>query len=253
MMIQVPVFRHNTSLPLDHNGDCNLLGATPDLTLYVEETYGEGDWFAQHALRLEGTRLASVDEADGTNPGATPLVLPGNLVKPQRAHHTRSLNFSGPRYRGLQETERIRDMVAPLTVQDKIALVKQLYLALPPPMLLGLVESTVLAEAELIHQQVFVVCRRLRLGYALMQPQMDDDRQPYDYDSLVIYAAHLYDITQTDEPEFGLAMALTGIGGIDLYQPMDCLIVADHLFIADGGGMERLNTIHIWKIDRATG
>jgi hypothetical protein len=239
-------FEFLTTLSLRHNGDCSLLGVTPTLTIFVEEVYGEDGWLAQHAITLDGTFIASVDESFGTATELAPLSLPGNLVEPKRGWHTMALNFTGPRHRGLRGPERLDDLVRPFSIQEKIALVKQLELDVLPPLLLGLAESYVLAEAPIRTPNLFVVCRRLRLVYVLSEVKEDSAGERYDYDTTVLYVAHLFDRAAEQEPP--LSDVGTGLTGIALYRPMDCLICKEHLFIADGGGNNRDSAVHVWRI-----
>jgi hypothetical protein len=236
-----------TTLPLQHSGDCGLLGVSADFTVYVEEVYGQEGWLAQHALTLEGKVLASVDEASGAASQIAPLPLPDDLVEPQRGWHTMGLNFTGPRHRGLRGPERLDDLVHPFSIQEKIAVTKQLALAIVPPMLLGLAESYVLAEAALRPPNLFLICRRLRLAFALPEERTDDEGEPYDYDTRVIHVAHTYDTSAEQEPV--LSDVIRELNGGILHRPMDCLIFRDHLFVADGGGGERTSSVQIWQIE----
>jgi len=244
--MQTASFNYLTSLPLKHNGDCSLIGVADDLTVHVEETYSEDAWLAQHTLRLDGTMIFSQDEDGGASFISQPLPMPPNLAKPHTCWQTMSLNFAGPRRRGLQGSERVRDLVRPLTVPDKIALVKRLRLNMPPPLLLGIAESYVLAEALLL-PDLYFVCRRVRLAFALPQEQVDGDGQPYDYDTLALYAAHLYPLVSSEETP--LAETLEGLPGVEMVRPMDCVFHQNHLFVADGGDDSRLSAIHVWQVE----
>lgn len=242
MMTMIPNFHHHATLLLQYSGDCRLLGVTPDLRLYTEETYGE-DWFAQYELDLSGARLQSADEHYGENE-VRPIPLPANTVQPQPIIHSQSLHFSGPRYRGMREVEKIADMVQPMTVIEKMGVIQHLNLGIPAMMLMGVGESTVLAEAEIAPEQ-FLVCRRLRLVLALAEIHHDKEG-PYDYDSVTLYLAQVYDAkTDTTPP---LAESLGTFGGIKLNRPMDCLITQGYLFMADGGTAEATNAIHVWRL-----
>lgn len=243
---------HVTTLPLKHEGDCSLLGMTPDQALYVEEVYGENGWMAQHELHLDGTFARSVDEASGVN-GADdlrPLDLPPGIVRPKTGWHTMALNFAGPRHRGLRVPERILDVVRTLSIEEKMALIQKFKLDVIPPMLLGIAESYVLAEAELQRPNLYFVCRRLRLAVALPEERLDEDHQPYDYETRVIYLAHFYDC-QLEPP---LKDILPDLTSVPLHRPMDCLLVNGQLCIADGGSSaaseRRLSAIHLWQVER---
>jgi hypothetical protein len=234
------------TIDLHYDGDCHLLGVTPDLTIYVEEVYTPDAWIAQHRISPGGDIVTSVDEQGG-EVEIQPLRLPADLVEPQPVWQTAGLNFTGPRLRGLREPERAASVVQPIEIGDKIVLVERLNLPVMPPLLLGLAESYVVAEAALHPPRWYVVCRRIRLAYALTEARMDSDGLPYDYDSLELYAAHLVDLEQADD--LRLLNALDGLPGPALHRPMDCVIVNDHLVIADGGGDSQRNRVHLWQIE----
>lgn len=224
-----------------------MLGVDRDLTIYVEEIYGDDGWLAQQAVRFDGTCVASIDENYGAVLQIAPLPLPDDLVTARRGWHAMSLNYSGPRHRGLRGPERLNDLVRPFSIPEKLLLAERLALDIAPSMLLGLAESFVLAEAQFEFSDLFVVCRRVRIAYALAEERLDANKMPYDYDTIVRYSAHFFD--PTDDGDISLADALSPFNGVELYRPMDCLIHAGHLIIADGGGTERRSAIHIWRID----
>ncbi|MBC7809749.1 MAG: hypothetical protein H7175_01310 [Burkholderiales bacterium] len=249
--------KYMKSLPLLYNGDCSLLGITPglddsDLMLYAEEIYGEEGWLARHALRLDGTLIASADEQGGENAEVKPLEMPADMISPLTAWHTMTLNFTGARHRGLRGPERVDEMLRPLSMAEKIALTEHLNLDILPPMLLGMAESYVLAEAVITRPNLFLLCRRIRLAILLEEEHFDKDNNPYNYDTLVLYAAHLYD--SDADHETPLDELLTALPGVQLERPMDCLIYGDLAFVADGGSLKgdgRRSAIHIWQIRRS--
>jgi hypothetical protein len=222
---------HLTTLPLRHNGDCSLLGVTEDQAIFVEEVYGEDGWVAQHELSADGTIIRSVDEDDGK--------------ANKTGWQTMMLNFAGPRHRGLRAPERVLDVVRPLALSEKIALIDKLKLKMQPPALLGIAESYVLSESQIIRPSLYFVCRRIRIAYALPDVRLDPNNQPYDYDTLLLYTAHFFDCAQ--EPS--LLDLLTDLTTVPLKRPMDCLMAGDRLYIADGGGDDSLNSIHVWQLD----
>lgn len=233
------------SFLLQHNGDCYLLGVTPALTVYVQEIFGDDDQLAQHALTFDGGLLASADETRNAASDFAPLYLPPDLVRPMFVRHAQGLNYSGPRQRGLREQERIIDVVRALEVPTRIRLSQQT--GIPMPLILGIAESRVLAEALLAPPDTYLVCRRLRIAYALPEPQRDTSRQWYDYDTLTIFAAHLYNPTRHDV-ELSPDEVFAGLPGVQLNRPMDCIVCHQHLFIADGGDTNRTSQIHIWRL-----
>lgn len=248
--MSTPTLTYLRSFDLLYEGDCSLLAVTPELKILVEEIYTEDAWIAQHEFNFQGELLQSVDEKTGANTDLTPLAIPDGSSIPQSAWHTmKKLNFSGPRHRGIRESERVGEMVQPLLIQEKMALIKRLELNIAPMLLLGLAESYVLAEAEIQRPYLYIVCRRIRLAYALPEPAYDQEQQPYDYDTIVVYLAHWVDRRNDQEP--ALIDLINNLPGVVLHRPMDCLVHDDYLFVADGGGANRTSQIHIWQIQRS--
>lgn len=259
-MATLPILHFIRTMPLKHGGDCMLLGVTRDLHIYVEEIYSEDAWIAQHCITPEGTIRESIDEDFGSRTALAPLTLPEGTTQPQRGWHTQTLNFSGPRHRGLRDLERVQEVVRPLPIQAKLTLSRHLPGDIPPPMVMGLAESYVLAEARLTRPQtnqknrpqLFVVCRRVRIAFALPQPAIDAHGNPYDYDSLVLHMAHLhhYDTHQDSTLDNPLAEIGDTLPQADLYRPMDCVLCEDHLVIADGGDASRNSAVHLWRVEQ---
>lgn len=243
-----PKLTYVTSLELKYREDCSLLGVTPDMTIYIEEIYSADAWIAQHAITLDGERRAFVDEDYGNNTGISPIPLPRRIARPHPGWHCMGLNFRGPRHRGLRGPERLVDTVQPLSIASKMKLIDHLKLDIVPPALLGLAESFVMAEIELIRPRLYIVCRRLRLAYALPEEKVDKDNQPYDYDTVVFHVAHFYD--RESSRELPIEETLNDFIGVKLNRPMDCLLFNGHLFIADGGTETAKSAVHIWRIER---
>lgn len=242
---------HLQTISLLHAGDCHLIGVTPEGTLYAEEIYDDGS-MAQHKISADGVLKATVDEAHEADQPLTPLAIPLDIHKPARVWHTMALNYAGARHRGLRALDRVDDVVKTVSIADKIALVDRLNLNIAPPSLIGLAESYVLAEAQVIRPRWFLVCRRMRFAYALPARQADADDQPYDYDTSVLYAVHFYNAADDEHPP--LASALNPFGDVTLHRPMDCLVTEDRLYIADGGaegdGASLNSRIHVWAVTR---
>lgn len=217
-------FKHQATIPLSHQGDCHILGLSPDERLFIEEFYAE-EYIAQYEI-LKHEILHSVDE-DAVGENFVPIKLAPNLIIPDRpAKHP--LNYSIQRFRGLREAEQIAEWLQPLSIAEKIDLLKALNWSLPPMMLLGIAESQVLAQAK-IGESSFI-CRRLRLAYAL-ERRLDALGLAYDYDSREIYLLHAYD---ADSPATPLHESLS-FGGIALQRPMDLLYHNQQLFVSEGG------------------
>lgn len=239
-------FEYLGSLALAHDGDCALLGITPELVVYVEESYGDDGWVAQHALRLDGTVLAQMDEQNGQLEGAQTLPLPADLIAPVPPRHTLTLNFSGPRWRGQRATDRIDEMVYPLPLADRVRLVERLGLGLPPPLLLGIAESRVLAETALSPGN-WLVCRRVRLAYALPKQRHNSDGLPYDFDTLPLHLVHTWTASD-DSADLLPDTVFSGLPGVTLRRPLDCLAAYGHVVVADGGISEHCAAVHAWRI-----
>lgn len=226
---------------LTHQGDCNLLAITPDYTLYVEEWYGDG-WLAQHALTLDGKLLSTADEQSGNNAAFMPLTLPADAIAPAPITVSKALNISGARLQGIRATDRVLDLVSPLTMTEKFALIQQFNWQLSPMALLGIAESTVFAQAQLIDDAECLVCRRLRIAYALPEVNYDLKGDAYDYDTLTIHLLHAYQ-PDTPPPPLDQCLHYASI----FHRPMDCIAINGQLIVADAGGDLGRNRIHVFQ------
>lgn len=234
-----------SSVNLAHHQECVLLGVTPDFTIYIEEMYGEDEWIAQHIMSADGVHLHSADENHGKR-SLPPLALPANIVRPRSGgDQARFLDFSGPRLRGMREPERIQDMLHPLSISLKVSLIERFALPVIPPTLLGLAESYITSEADILSGISAVVCRRLRLAYVLPEVRHDAHGIPYDYDTFTLHLAHLVHIPDDD---LLTEAHLASLPGARLNRPLDCVRAADHVFIADGGTPEYPSAVHIWRM-----
>ncbi len=227
------------SLPLPFVGDCSLLGAAPDLEVVYVEMYGANhESFEQIGVTLAGDIVVRGDET-------TPLEPTPGLVRPRSAWMTMALNFAGARHRGIRAEERIDDLAHPLTVPEKMQIATLLRLSVPAPMILGWIESYALAEAQL-SRGVYCVCRRLRIAYALSQPGRDHEGSPIDYDSAVLYIAHIYQPHEPDNPH--LSDLLRQFGDAPLRRPTDCMVAGRHLLIVDSGDDDQPAHLHLWAL-----
>ena len=166
----------------------------------------------------------------------------GPLLAQPKVPATHRLNFTGPRYRGMRQEERISEAVQSLSIADKMRLSPRLGGQIIAPMILGIVESRVLSQA-LLQPGLHCVCRRIRVAWAL--PEVRHDEQgPYDYDCVTFYVAHLDD-EQTDAP---LPQDLDGLAGQALFRPQDCISHAGRLYIADAGVGLQPNRLHAWDL-----
>jgi hypothetical protein len=237
---------YNKSLTLSHNGDCSFLGISLNFELYIEEVFGEDDDVARYSLSLNRDVETEIKVREI-------YTTPASMTRPITSPYTKALNFSIGRYRGMREDERIADLVQPLTIQEKMALVKYLPIPIMPPLLFGIAESIVLAETAFAPPDIFLVCRRVRLAYGLTPPRLDSSHQKYDYDTAMLYFVHLYDANDNEEHPLHetIASGQLMLSDVVLHRPMDCLIHEDKLFIADGGDETRASAIHMWTIRQA--
>jgi hypothetical protein len=234
----IDFLHYSHSLPLNHKEDCYIVGMNSDGMIYVDELYGAGDQIARYVFQLDGTLAASGDENDGHLPE-----VPSNLVEPARIPAGHPLKFSGARRRGMRDADRILDWVYPISMSEKIDL--STGLNIPPPRIIGLAESVVLAEARLNETGMSLVCRRLRIAHMLPEMKYDDQHLPYNYDTVSLYAAQYYAATE----EIGLLTLTSRLPGIQLNRPMDCMVWQKWLLVADGGTQDIKAAVHIWEID----
>ena len=218
-------FTHKKTLELPHHGQAHILGLAPDNTLYVEEFY-QDVFLAQHHIAMDGTILQTIDERDGTQvPNWFTFPLDCTLPDHPTDH---PLNKKSVRLRGMRETDRISEWVQPLSIMEKMPLIQQLGLAFPAMMLLGIAESHVLAQAT-IRKNHQLVCRRVRLAYALPEIQYDAYGMPFDYDCLTLHLLHDYDADETP-PLHTLLSAFAPV-----QQPLDCLFQGSKLYVTEAG------------------
>lgn len=234
--------RHLATIELAHTGDCALLGVDHDGRIYVEELYGEDDWLAQHRISLEDGLLESVDERFGAVLAFAPLQMPERIHRPASTKIFAHLNFSGARWRGLADAERIAEIAHHVSIADKIALLDYLGWDNDPHQLLGIVESRILSCCR-YNEDAFAVCRRIRVAFRLPDTKKNDDTLDSVYDSIPI---HLFHGLCADADELpGLPECLTDF---DLCRPIDCMAVDGKLYLADGGSGEIRCALHVFEI-----
>jgi hypothetical protein len=170
--------------------------------------------------------------------------LPNNLLKNVSVPPDHPLNYKGARYRGLREEDRIQDVVQPLSIAEKMQLLPHLSIAVSPMALLGIAEIAVLAETPITSSETWV-CLRLRIAYALAEAQYDANRLRYDYDTTLLHTLYRYN----QDDEFSPQNLITSLDGIEVQKPMDCFLVNNYFFVAEGGTIEHNSQVHIWKSD----
>ncbi len=154
--------------------------------------------------------------------------LPPDLITP-KVPNLPALTFGGPRHYGNRAEERIDDAVYPLAMPQKMALGEQL--GVMPPLVLGLTESYVTSAANLPKGSK-IVCRRVRVAYALMAPDEDGNT----YDSAPLWLAQVIDDTTNAD-----LTDLTSLPGV--VQPLDVVVYDGYAVLYDGAG-----TLHIYHV-----
>jgi hypothetical protein len=197
---------------------------------------------AQHLLDFERGIVESADEDEGRALDLKPLVIPQRALGPQRAWTAMRLNFTGARHHGLREDDRLADVLRPLDVADKFAVAS--HLQIPPPSLLGIAESYVLAECNLTAPDDMLVCRRLRIAVAVPR-QTGPDGLPYDYETREHFIVQRWQAGDDFPP---LEHALAGVPGVPLQRPMDIMRLGDRLIVAEGGEGERVSAVCILQL-----
>jgi hypothetical protein len=229
-------FKHHSTIPLYHQGDCSILALAADGNLYAEEFYDES-FIAQYHIH-NGAVITAIDEDAGQR-DIVPFHLPDGAIFPDRPSN-HALNYRGLRYRGLREEDHLHDWIIPLTVVEKMPLLAALGWNLPPMMLLGIVESQVLSQAQI--EEECLLCRRLRLAFALPERHYDETGLAYDYDSRIVHLLHTYteEITQILHKSLSFA-------GEKLQRPMDILYHDSRLILAEGGEIGHNSRLVLWE------
>ena len=239
----MPILIYKSAIALPRSGQCALLGVASDGTIYTE-IYYDDTWVAWYGLRADGTILTTGDEEAGRNHQfKRPAVE--MVAAPEAVPRSHPLNYAGARLRGSRQLERVDDLMYPLDVSTKIRLVEVFKLPMMPMQLLGLAESNVLSMATFPTGGLQLVCRRLRLAYALPTPQTDPDGKPYDYDTISIYLGHLY---QPSRDEDLITTLFETLPGPALSQPTDVMVTATHVLIAVSSDDHQVCQVHIWDV-----
>lgn len=217
-------------------GTCALLGAWADGRVWLEAFDEVTDAYQQMIVSLEGGILQTSDGR--LFPDAAGLIAPGNLTLDD------DLTVRGARHRGLRSEDRIDDLVQPLTMAEKMMLVERLRLDVLPPQVIGLAESHVLARATTTQDDTVMVCRRLRIAYAMSQAKQDTDGQPYNYDTHSLHIAHFYNV-QSFQPD-SLTDIWDHLPVDNLVTPVDCCRAELFLFVAEAGGVQQESRVHVF-------
>ncbi|MFN8380040.1 MAG: hypothetical protein U0452_15355 [Anaerolineae bacterium] len=225
---------------LPHQGDVALLALSGN-QLWAEEMYGD-QWLAQHALDLDRGIVESADEDEGRATQLRPLDIPADALAPRRAWAAMRLNYAGARHQGLREEDRLADVLHPVSVADRFALANAF--AVAPPAVLGIAESYVLAESPLAEPHDLLLCRRLRIAVAVPR-NTDSAGLSFDYVTRACFVLQRWKVGEDEPP---LEHALSGLGGIPLHQPMDCMRRDNRLYVAEGGAEGRTAAVSILEI-----
>lgn len=234
-MMNITAFKYYQAINLSEDGDCYLLGMDWEGDMWCEIITPDDELIrfkiCQGSIceieRETETEIAPFSLDDGFKPNSMPTVHP--------------LNSKAPRLRGIREEDRISEWVQPLTIMEKMTIIERLKLSVSPMQMLGIADSTVLSYAEL-PDGTQIVCRRVRLAYAL--PQMNYDPYPYDYDNLPIYVIHRYDPMNDELPSW--ETMLGDFAGVSLQRPTDCLLSPAHLVVADSSADGKKCRLLVW-------
>jgi hypothetical protein len=243
-------YLHTITLP--YTGTAHLLGVTAEPhQIFVEQVYGEGNWMVQAALGMDGTILASVDEAYGENTSPKALSLPEGIKRPASGWHSMTLNTGGAPDRGLIKEDRVLETALPLRTPDKALLIE--LGCLPPvehPMILGITGSYVHSESR-VRRGLYLLTRTLRIAVRLENPETDSDGTPFDY---VTWECSIVQTFDPKEPSQTLASTLVNLSEPEMgvKRPTDLVIRDDRLFLAESGTEDESapvpGRVHLWHV-----
>lgn len=229
------------TIPLAHISECAIAGLYADGRIAVEEFYD--DWLARSLFSADGTLLMFSDEGAHENDSAPDFDLapfPAGLNPPPPIGRASVLSYEIGRWRGLRDDERIAEVLQTLSVAEKMALSPYKI----PGVIMGTAESYVLAEA-VIRPNLSLVCRRLRIAYALATPAYDANGAPYDYDTFVLHLAQWFDpATDSAANCAPLDQPRPNVGAC----PMDAMYDGSRLYVVNGGDAERLSALHLYEV-----
>jgi len=215
------------TIPLAHISECAIAGLYADGRIAVEEFYD--DWLARSLFSADGTLLMFSDEGAHENDSAPDFDLapfPAGLNPPPPIGRASVLSYEIGRWRGLRDDERI---ASPYKI---------------PGVIMGTAESYVLAEA-VIRPNLSLVCRRLRIAYALATPAYDASGAPYDYDTFVLHLAQWFDPATASAANCApLDQPRPNVGAC----PMDAMYDGSRLYVVNGGDAERLSALHLYEV-----
>ncbi|MFW5709256.1 MAG: hypothetical protein ACOCX5_03445, partial [Chloroflexota bacterium] len=123
--------QYRNTITLEYGGMCSLLGVSPDGTIFVDQYPDDTGDVVRLALHDDGVIQRRYDETQ-PQPGAY-FDLPDGAVSPRSASHTRPINYSGPRLRGLRATDRIAELAQSLTIAEKMRILESTGLKVMPP------------------------------------------------------------------------------------------------------------------------
>ncbi|MEO1288465.1 MAG: hypothetical protein AAFV93_11915 [Chloroflexota bacterium] len=241
MMVDVTKFKHKKQISLQYVSQCNILGVSEANDIYIEEYYDEA-YLVQYRMTLSGDILAVVDEEYGKT-SITPFTLANSLQQPcHPLDH--SMNYTGLRFRGMREADKVAEWVKPMPMLEKMPLMQTLNLGVPSMMLMGIAESRVLSETQL-SDRISLICRRVRLLIALPEIKIDEAGLSYDYETHIMHVLHTFDSETEAYPSLHQALKQFP----DVSNPTDCLFTHEYLIVADSGYDEVVSTVHIYHLD----
>ena len=232
---------HLCTIPLQYTGICHILAVTDQQTIIVEEYYAN-HFVAQHHIEPPDRFIITTDEKHGQS-CLVPIPTPaGSAVPPTTNPIPKLEHRTGAPQHGIRADDRIDSLVYPLTMSDKIRLAEQVPVPAPPPMLIGLSESRVLSNLTLPNDHR-LICRHLRLAYALMTEKTLPSGQRINYNTVTIHRLQFLPDDESFTP-----LTLTGLYTDEhLHRPTQCMRHGDRIYIADSGG-DQPNRVHIYHV-----
>ena len=236
-------FRHTINLFYDQW--CGLLGIGPDQDVYAEELHD--DLAAHYHFDRQGQLMERIEE-DPTSGITLPRAhLPAGTIEPTPVRVAHPLNFGPELVDTSLDMELMRSLVHQLSLPERLFLQTAglLPVEVPPPAILGILDSRVTSEAEIEPGQ-FAVCRRLRVAYRPpASPVAGSDR----YQLCTFAVLQSLDLAELDQPLTETLLPATVLG-IELMWPTDVIAAGNQLYVADSANGRTGRTSRIGVFER---
>lgn len=192
-------------------------------TRFIVETTSEDDPVFWLGDLLDDAPLQRVEGVDA------------GFIQPAAPPAQHALNHGFVVHRGLREADRVQEWVTPLTIDEKMAIIQHLGLALPPVLLPGIAYSRVLCVANspeivLLVRELGVVC----LLSLARQPL------PYDYEVLPLRLLH---------PAHEAPLLPRPLAGVPLVQPSEVVWASGRWWVWDNGSATHQPFVCAWDAE----